>query len=73
MAAQLDYVVELEKQTKILSRLRIEKEQYINAPKYVRNSNEYMLFMLEYQRTFFKVAQIKKILKNKYNYEETEM
>jgi hypothetical protein len=70
MAAQLDYVVELEKQTKILSRLRIEKEQYIDAPKYVRNSNEYMLFMLEYQRTFFKVAQIKKILKNKYGYEE---
>lgn len=70
MAAQLDYVVELEKQTKILSRLRIEKEQYINAPKYVRNSNEYILFMLEYQRTFFKVAQIKKILKNKYGYEE---
>ena len=63
MAAQLDYVVELEKQTKILSRLRIEKEQYINAPKYVRNSNEYMLFMLEYQRTFFKVAQIKNIEK----------
>lgn len=70
MAAQLDYVVDLEKQTKILSRLRIEKEQYINAPKYVRNSNEYILFMLEYQRTFFKVAQIKKILKNKYGYEE---
>jgi len=70
MATQLDYVVELEKQTKILSRLRIEKEQYINAPKYVRNSNEYILFMLEYQRTFFKVAQIKKILKNKYGYEE---
>jgi len=73
MATQLDYVVELENQTKILSRLRIEKEQYINASKYVRNSNEYILFMLEYQRTFFKVAQIKKILKNKYNYEETEM
>jgi len=71
MATQLDYVVELEKQTKILSRLKIEKEQYINAPKYIRNSNEYILFMLEYQRTFFKVAQIKKILKNKYNYEET--
>jgi hypothetical protein len=70
MAAQLDYVVELEKQTKILSRLKIEKEQYINAPKYIRNSNEYILFMLEYQRTFFKVAQIKKILKNKYGYEE---
>ncbi|MEY5042428.1 MAG: hypothetical protein RLZZ414_1992 [Bacteroidota bacterium] len=70
MATQLDYVVELEKQTKILSRLRIEKEQYINASKYVRNSNEYILFMLEYQRTFFKVAQIKKILKNKYGYEE---
>jgi len=70
MASQLDYVVELEKQTKILSRLRIEKEQYINASKYVRNSNEYILFMLEYQRTFFKVAQIKKILKNKYGYEE---
>ncbi len=70
MAAQLDYVVDLEKQTKILSRLKIEKEQYINAPKYVRNSNEYILFMLEYQRTFFKVAQIKKILKNKYGYEE---
>jgi len=70
MATQLDYVVDLEKQTKILSRLRIEKEQYINAPKYVRNSNEYILFMLEYQRTFFKVAQIKKILKNKYGYEE---
>jgi hypothetical protein len=73
MATQLDYVVDLEKQTKILSRLKIEKEQYINAPKYVRNSNEYILFMLEYQRTFFKVAQIKKILKKKYNYEETEM
>jgi len=70
MATQLDYVVDLEKQTKILSRLKIEKEQYINAPKYVRNSNEYILFMLEYQRTFFKVAQIKKILKNKYGYEE---
>lgn len=70
MAAQLDYVVDLEKQTKILSRLKIEKEQYINAPKYIRNSNEYILFMLEYQRTFFKVAQIKKILKNKYGYEE---
>jgi hypothetical protein len=70
MATQLDYVVELEKQTKILSRLKIEKEQYINAPKYIRNSNEYILFMLEYQRTFFKVAQIKKILKNKYGYEE---
>lgn len=70
MATQLDYVVELEKQTKILSRLKIEKEQYINAPKYVRNSNEYIMFMLEYQRTFFKVAQIKKILKNKYGYEE---
>ena len=70
MATQLDYVVELEKHAKILSRLRIEKEQYSNAPKYVRNSNEYILFMLEYQRTFFKVAQLKKILKTKYNYEE---
>lgn len=67
METYLEYLIQKEKQEKILSRLRIEKEQYINAPKYVRNSNDYIAFMLEYQKVFFKLAQLKKMAKKKFN------
>jgi hypothetical protein len=66
METYLDYLLQKEKQEKTLSRLRIEKEQYINAPKYVRNSNDYIAFMIEYQKVFFKLAQLKKIAKKKF-------
>ena len=67
METYLEYLIQKEKQEKILSRLRIEKEQYYNAPKYVRNSNDYIAFMLEYQKVFFKLAQLKKMAKKKFN------
>ena len=67
METYLEYLIQKEKQEKILSRLRIEKEQYINAPKYVRNSNDYIAFMLEYQKVFFKLTQLKKMAKKKFN------
>lgn len=67
METYLEYLIQKEKQEKILSRFRIEKEQYINAPKYVRNSNDYIAFMLEYQKVFFKLAQLKKMAKKKFN------
>ena len=50
METYLDYLLQKEKQEKTLIRLRIQKEQYINAPKYVRNSNDYIAFMIEYQK-----------------------
>lgn len=67
METYLEYLIQKEKQEKLLSRLRIEKEQYINAPKYVRNSNDYIAFMIEYQKVFFKLAQLKKMAKKKFN------
>ena len=67
METYLEYLIQKEKQEKILSRFRIEKEQYINAPKYVRNSNDYIAFMLEYQKVFFKLTQLKKMAKKKFN------
>lgn len=67
METYLEYLIQKEKQEKILSRLKIEKEQYNNAPKYVRNSNDYITFMLEYQKVFFKLTQLKKMAKKKFN------
>lgn len=67
METYLEFLIQKEKQEKILSRLRIEKEQYNNASKYIRNSNDYIAFMLEYQKVFFKLTQLKKMAKKKFN------
>lgn len=67
METYLDYLLQKEKQEKILSRLKIEKQNFNESLKNVRYSNDYILFMLEYQKEFFKLAQLKKIAKKKFN------
>lgn len=67
MDTYLDYLLQKEKQEKILSRLNIEKQNFNVSLKNIRYSNDYILFMLEYQKEFFKLAQLKKIAKKKFN------